>query len=52
MKPNTNLVNVTISKDTHKILVDFIQQIDGKVGKFADKAIREKIDRETKKDKK
>lgn len=51
MKPNSNLISVSITKDTHKILVDHIQAIDGKIGKFTDKAIKEKIERETKKEK-
>lgn len=49
MKPNT--INIAISVETHKILVDHIQSIDGKIGKFTDKAIREKVERESKKKK-
>lgn len=47
MKPNSNLINVSITKDTHKILVEYIQNVDGKIGKFTEKAIKEKIERET-----
>lgn len=39
--------NIRISGSTHAALVAFIEkQNDGKVGKFADKAIREKLERE------
>lgn len=41
--------NVAISIETHENLVAHIQQVDGKIGKFVDKAIKEKIERETKK---
>ena len=44
VKPAT--INIAISTDTHKLLVTYIQEIDGKMGKFADKAIKEKIERE------
>lgn len=52
MKANPSLVNVAISVETHQILVTHIQNIDGKIGKFTDKAIKEKIEREAKKPKK
>lgn len=40
-----------MSTETHKLLVFHIQNVDGKIGKFADKAIREKIEKETKRKK-
>jgi hypothetical protein len=46
MKAKSNTVNIAVSAETHKLLVAHIQNIDGKLGKFADKAIREKIERE------
>jgi hypothetical protein len=49
MKNNPLLTNIAVSTETHKLLVSHIQNIDGKIGKFTDKAIREKIDKETKK---
>jgi hypothetical protein len=49
MKNNPLLTNIAVSTETHKILVAHIQNIDGKIGKFADKAIREKIEKEIKK---
>lgn len=49
---NPSLINIAVSTETHKLLVSHIQNIDGKIGKFTDKAIREKIERETKKQKK
>lgn len=52
MKPNTSSINVAVSVETHKLLVEYIQKIDGKIGKFTDKAIKEKIERESKKDNK
>lgn len=48
---NPLLTNIAVSTETHKILVSHIQNIDGKIGKFADKAIREKIEKETKRKK-
>jgi hypothetical protein len=52
MKANSSTINIAVSVETHQLLVAYIQNVDGKIGKFTDKAIREKIDRETKKDKK
>lgn len=43
------LANVAISQETHKLLISHIQSIDGKIGKFVDRAIKEKIDRDAKK---
>ena len=48
---NPMLTNIAVSTETHKLLVAHIQDIDGKIGKFADKAIKEKIEKETKKKK-
>lgn len=48
MKPNSSTINVAVSVETHKLLVEYIQKIDGKIGKFTEKAIKEKIQRETK----
>ena len=39
--------NVTISTEVHKILLDHIDKIDGKIYKFVEKAIKEKIERDT-----
>jgi len=38
--------NIRIDDDTHKILVDFIEKTDKKIGKFSAIAIREKIIKE------
>jgi len=46
-KPTT--INIAVSKETHELLVSHIQSIDGKIGKFTEKAIKEKIERETRK---
>lgn len=40
---------VAISTDTHSILVNHIEKTDGKIGRFVDKAVKEKIEKETKK---
>jgi hypothetical protein len=40
---------IAISNETHSMLVEHIEKTDGKLGKFSDKAIKEKIERETKK---
>ena len=39
-------INVAMSVDVHQLLVNHIQVIDGKLGKFTEKAIKEKIERE------
>ena len=49
MKIPPPTVNVAVSAETHKMLVSHIQNIDGKIGKFTDKAIKEKIERDSKK---
>lgn len=49
IKPAT--INIAVSVETHRILVDYIQEIDGKIGKFTDKAIKEKIEKEKSKQK-
>jgi hypothetical protein len=50
MKPVKPLTqNVAISNETHSLLVSHVQENDLKLGKFADKAIREKIEHEIKK---
>ncbi len=46
---NASTQNVAISCDTHKLLVAHIEKTDGKMGKFADKAIKEKLEKENKK---
>lgn len=46
-KPITH--NIAISAETHELLVSYIQRVDGKIGKFADKAIKEKLEKEFKK---
>jgi hypothetical protein len=40
--------NVSIPIETHKILVAHVDKIDGKIYKFVEKAIKEKIEREAK----
>lgn len=35
--------NIAISKEVHLLLVAHIQETDGKIGKFTEKAIKEKI---------
>lgn len=39
--------NVSIPIETHKILVAHVDKIDGKIYKFVEKAIKEKIQRDT-----
>lgn len=36
--------NISISTDTHKKLVLFMEQVNGKIGNFCDNAISERID--------
>lgn len=40
---------IAISTETHELLVKYIEKTDGKIGKFSDKAIKEKIEKEEKK---
>jgi len=47
MKPKTT-TNVAINTDVHTALVIHIQSIDGKIGKWTEKAIKEKLDRDAK----
>jgi hypothetical protein len=47
-KTTATAQNISVSKETHSLLVAHILKIDGKLGKFADKAIKEKIEREEK----
>lgn len=46
MKAKSNTVNVAVSVETHNLLVSHIQLVEGKIGKFTDRAIKEKIERE------
>ena len=39
-------VNLTITKDCHKLLVDHLKDTSNKIGKWADIAIRERIEKE------
>lgn len=48
MKADSNTQNVPITKDTHKILVAYAEQVEGKIYKIADKAIREYVEKKTK----
>jgi hypothetical protein len=45
-KPTT--INIAISREIHEFLVSYIQSIDGKIGKFTEKAIKQKIYRDAK----
>jgi len=45
-KAKSNTANIAISNETHSALVSYVQSVDGKIGKFVEKAIKEKIDRE------
>jgi hypothetical protein len=48
-KPKSNTQNVPITKETHQLLVAHVQVVDRRIWKFADEAIREKLEREAKK---
>lgn len=45
MKISPATANIAISIETHKMLAAYMQKIDGKMGKFADKVLREKIEK-------
>ncbi|MDB5282686.1 MAG: hypothetical protein JWO06_1761, partial [Bacteroidota bacterium] len=40
---------IAVSTETHAVLVNHILKVDGKIGRFTEKAIKEKIEREQKK---
>jgi len=46
---NLTSKNVALSKEIHKILVEYAQSIDGKITKIAERAIREYIEKNKKK---
>lgn len=46
MKAKSNTANVAVSTETHQLLVSHVQSVDGKIGKFVEKAIKEKIERD------
>lgn len=46
MKAKSNTVNIAVNAETHQLLVSHVQSVDGKIGKFTERAIKEKIDRE------
>lgn len=48
MKIKSSTKNVAISTETHAILIAHVEKNDSKAGKFTDKAIKEKIERENK----
>lgn len=50
MKADSNTQNVPIMKDTHKLLVAHAQQVEGKIYKIADKAIREYLEKNPKRE--
>lgn len=43
--------NIRVDDETHALLVEFIEKTDRKIGKFTAVAIREKIEKESKKKK-
>ena len=47
-KSKKQLQNVSIPIETHKLLVEHVDKIDGKIYKFVEKAIKEKIEKDTK----
>lgn len=47
VKPQTQ--NIAISTITHSLLVDFVEKTDGKMGKIADRFLRERLEAELKK---
>ena len=46
MKNNRQTQNVALSIDTHKMLVNYAQSVDGKITKLADRIIREFVQKE------
>lgn len=40
--------NVALSNETHKMLVEYAQSVEGKITKIADRAIREYIEKNKK----
>jgi len=50
MKNIKQTINIAVSTEVHSLLVDHVQKVDGKIGKFTEKAIKEKLEKETKKE--
>lgn len=46
MNAKSSTINVAVNKELHKLVVAHIQETDGKIGKFTEKAIKEKLERE------
>lgn len=46
MSTKSSTINIAVNKDLHKLVVAHVQEIDGKIGKFTEKALKEKLDRE------
>ncbi len=47
-KPKASTTNIAVNTEVHKLLVSHIQSIDGKIGKWTEKAIKEKLEKELK----
>lgn len=45
---NSTSKNVALSNETHKILVEYAQSVDGKITKIADRAVKEYVEKKTK----
>ena len=45
---NQTSKNVALSNETHKLLVEYAQSVDGKITKIADRAIKEYIEKNQK----
>lgn len=48
MKPKAPTTNIAVNTEVHKQLVSHIQNIDGKIGKWTEKAIKEKLEKDIK----
>ena len=46
------LINISINKEVHQLLVTHLNNGDRKIGKFTEAAIKEKVEKETKTKKK
>jgi hypothetical protein len=44
-----NLINISIKKETHEMLVTHVEKFGGKIGKWADMVLTERLEKENKK---
>lgn len=46
MKAKSSTINIAVSLETHALLVNYTQLVDGKIGKISDRVLREFVKKE------